>query len=85
MDLHDEMGSRLGSIALLADVAGEGSVPDARRGHLLTQIAETAADMGSSLTEIIWSLRHDAMSIERVARYWPPRAGGCSPALRLPS
>ena len=69
MDLHDEMGSRLGSIALLADVAAEGSVTDARRGHLLAQIAETAADMGSSLTEIIWSLRHDAMSIERVARY----------------
>ena len=69
MDLHDEMGSRLGSIGLLADVAGEGSVPDARRGYLLTQIAETAADMGSSLTEIIWSLRHDAMTIERVARY----------------
>ena len=66
MDLHDEMGSRLGSIALLADVAADG---DPRRDHLLGQIAETAADMGSSLTEIIWSLRHDAMSIERVARY----------------
>ena len=67
MDLHDEMGSRLGSIALLADVAT--SVPDGRRVHLLGEIAETAADMGSSLTEMIWSLRHDAMSIERVAQY----------------
>jgi ligand-binding sensor domain-containing protein/signal transduction histidine kinase len=69
MDLHDEMGSRLGSIALLADVAAEGSVPDVRRGELLGEIAETAADMGGSLTEIVWSLRHDAMSLERVARY----------------
>jgi signal transduction histidine kinase len=67
MDLHDEMGSRLGSIALLADVAA--SVPDGRRVHLLGEIAETAADMGSSLTEMIWSLRHEAMSIERVAQY----------------
>jgi signal transduction histidine kinase len=69
MDLHDEMGSQLGSIALLADVAAAGPATDARHGHLLTQIAETAAEMGSSLTEIIWSLRHDAMAIERVARY----------------
>ena len=85
MDLHDEMGSRLGSIALLADVAGEGSVTDARRGHLLAQIAETAADMGSSLTEIIWSLRHEAMSIERVARYLATQGRRLFPARRLPS
>jgi signal transduction histidine kinase len=69
MDLHDQMGSQLGSIALLADVAAAGSVTDVRHDRLLTQIAETAAEMGSSLTEIVWSLRHDAMTIERVARY----------------
>jgi ligand-binding sensor domain-containing protein/signal transduction histidine kinase len=69
MDLHDEMGSQLGSIALLADVAAEGSLPDGRRRQLLTQIADTAADMGSSLTEIVWSLRHEAITLERMAQY----------------
>ena len=69
MDLHDEMGSRLGSIALLADVATQETTVATRRSHLLGQIAETAAEMGSSLTEIIWSLRHDTISLERVAQY----------------
>ena len=69
MDLHDEMGSRLGSIALLADVATQETTVETRRSHLLGQIAETAAEMGSSLTEIIWSLRHDTISLERAAQY----------------
>ena len=69
MDLHDEMGSRLGSIALLADVATQEATVDTRRSHLLGQIAETAAEMGSSLTEIIWSLRHETISLERAAQY----------------
>jgi ligand-binding sensor domain-containing protein/signal transduction histidine kinase len=69
MDLHDQMGSQLGSIALLADVAAEGSGPDVRRRELLSQIADTAADMGASLTEIVWTLRHDTVTLERVAQY----------------
>ena len=69
MDLHDQMGSQLGSIALLADVAAEGSEPDVRRRELLSQIADTAADMGASLTEIVWTLRHDTITLERVAQY----------------
>jgi ligand-binding sensor domain-containing protein/signal transduction histidine kinase len=69
MDLHDEMGSRLGSIALLADVATQETLAETRRSHLLGQIAETAAEMGSSLTEIIWSLRRQTISLERVAQY----------------
>src|SRR5262249_21322764 len=57
MDLHDEMGSRLGSIGLLADLAAEETVNGTTQRTRLEHIAETAADMGSSLGDIVWSLR----------------------------
>src|SRR5262249_34650361 len=47
MDLHDEMGSGLGSIGLLADVAASDGDGDAeRRRVLMDQIAETASELG---------------------------------------
>ncbi len=73
MDLHDEMGSRLGSIGLLADLAREDSVEHSQRRALLEQIAETAADMGSSLTDIVWSLRPSETSLESLARHLADR------------
>ena len=69
MDLHDEMGSRLGSIGLLADVAGDDSLGGLRRKILLDQIAETAAEMGSSLTDIVWSLRPGEITVESLGRH----------------
>src|SRR5262249_43466162 len=64
MDLHDEMGSRLGSIGLLADLAAEHAVVGTPQQTQLEHIAETAAEMGSSLREIVWSLRRGAMTLE---------------------
>jgi signal transduction histidine kinase len=69
MDLHDEMGSRLGSIGLLADLAREDSLVQADRRQLLDQVAETAADMGSSLTDIVWSLRPGEITTAGLARH----------------
>ena len=68
MDLHDEMGSRLGSIGLLADVAAENASLGPQRERL-EHIAETAAELGSSLAEIVWSLRPGAMTLEGVAQH----------------
>lgn len=69
MDLHDEMGSRLGSIGLLADLAaaeaGAGTLLHAQ----LERIAETAAEMGSSLADMVWSLRRGGMTVEAVGRH----------------
>ncbi len=69
MDLHDEMGSRLGSIGLLADVAAEEASAGTPQHTRLEHIAETAADMGSSLGDIVWSLRQGMMTLEAVARH----------------
>jgi ligand-binding sensor domain-containing protein len=69
MDLHDEMGSRLGSIGLLADLAAEETATGTPLRSRLEHIAENAAGMGSSLADIVWSLRHSAMTLEAVARH----------------
>jgi ligand-binding sensor domain-containing protein len=69
MDLHDEMGSRLGSIGLLADLAAANAATGSPQHMRLEHIAETAADMGSSLGDIVWSLRRGVMTVEGVARH----------------
>lgn len=69
MDLHDEMGSRLGSIGLLADLAAEEAAAGTPQRTRLEYIGETASDLGSSLADIVWSLRHGSMTIEAVAQH----------------
>ncbi len=69
MDLHDEMGSRLGSIGLLADLAAEDAAAGTPQRTRLEHIAETAADIGSSLGDIVWSLRRRVMTLEAVAHH----------------
>jgi signal transduction histidine kinase len=73
MDLHDEMGSRLGSIGLLADLAAGRCRADGEQARLLDQIGEAASEMGSSLTDIVWSLREEEMTIESLARHLAER------------
>jgi signal transduction histidine kinase/ligand-binding sensor domain-containing protein len=69
MDLHDEMGSRLGSIGLLADLAADEAAPGTLHRARLEHIGEAASDMGSSLAEIVWSLRRGGMTLEAVAQH----------------
>jgi signal transduction histidine kinase len=69
MDLHDEMGSRLGSIGLLADLAAEDAAPGTAHRTRLEHIGEAASDMGSSLAEIVWSLRRRGMTLGVVAQH----------------
>ena len=73
MDLHDEMGSRLGSIGLLADLAAERGRGGGDGGRLLDQIGEVASELGSSLADIVWSLREDEMTVESLARHLAER------------
>jgi ligand-binding sensor domain-containing protein/signal transduction histidine kinase len=72
MDLHDEMGSRLGSIGLLADLAAN-QCRSGEEARLLDEIGEVASEMGSSLTDIVLSLRDDEMTIEGLARHLAER------------
>jgi signal transduction histidine kinase len=68
MDLHDEMGSQLGSIGLLADLAAEPTCDRMDRAELLAKIGEAASEMGSTLNDFVWSLREGEMTLESLAR-----------------
>lgn len=56
MDLHDEMGSGLGSIGILSGLLAHDGLEDGRGRELARRIARTAEDIGGSLSDIIWSL-----------------------------
>jgi signal transduction histidine kinase len=57
MDLHDELGAGLGSLGILGGVVADGSAPSHERQRLGEQIARTSAELGSSLHDIVYSLR----------------------------
>ncbi|HLB37806.1 MAG TPA: histidine kinase, partial [Gemmatimonadales bacterium] len=67
MDLHDEMGSDLGSIGILAGLLAETDLPEQQRKGLTRQIAQTAQALGAALSEIVWSLRPGAANLEGLA------------------
>jgi len=56
MDLHDEVGSSLGSIVLLAGAAEIGELSDADRRSFLERIGATAGEVSESLSDIVWAL-----------------------------
>ena len=66
-DLHDGIGSGLGSIGILAGVVTADGVGEAERRRLVRDIADTAAELGTALTDIVWSLRPDAATLEGLA------------------
>ena len=79
MDLHDEIGSGLGSIGLLADLgAAEQTGESARRDHL-DRIASMASELGASMADIVWSLRPGSESLESLARRLVERGRGLFP------
>jgi signal transduction histidine kinase len=56
MDLHDELGSGLGSIGIISGLlAADRAAPDERR-RLASEIARTAGELGAALGDIVWSL-----------------------------
>jgi len=79
MDLHDEMGSGLGSIGILAGLASEPHLDERTRRQLVGQIAEAAGELGGALSDIVWSLRADADTLEAFAFRLAERAGRLFP------
>jgi signal transduction histidine kinase len=57
MDLHDELGSGLGSIGMLAGVAARDDVDNAEARQLVREIADLSGLLGSGLRSLVWSLR----------------------------
>ncbi|HET7225092.1 MAG TPA: ATP-binding protein [Candidatus Eisenbacteria bacterium] len=79
MDLHDEMGSGLGSIGILAGLASDPTVDDPSRRRLAGQIAAAADELGSSLADIVGSLRAEGDSLDRFAAALAERAARLFP------
>jgi len=60
MDLHDEVGSGLGSIGVLAGLLSRQDLPASRRADLSARIAGLSHELSQSLGDIVWSLRAGA-------------------------
>jgi signal transduction histidine kinase len=59
MDLHDEIGSALGSIGILSGVLaqdGDSAAPSGEQHRIAHEIARTAGEVGGALSDIVWSL-----------------------------
>jgi signal transduction histidine kinase/ligand-binding sensor domain-containing protein len=74
MDLHDEVGSGLGSIHILSGLAADRVGSDSRLARLVSGISDTAADLSLSLSEIVWSLRSPSASLEMLIAHLTERA-----------
>ncbi len=87
MDLHDEMGSTLGSIGILAGAIEGGTVDEGHRNELARRIAEAASELGHAVSDIVWSLRPGSTRLEALADHLAERASrlfpGSQPALTI--
>ena len=62
-DLHDELGSGITEISMLATVAGSASAPANGPGGHLEEIGDRARQMVTALDEIVWATnpKHDSL------------------------
>jgi signal transduction histidine kinase len=79
MDLHDDLGATLGSIGLLAAVAGEERADAAARRSALERIAHDSREASSSLADIVWSLRPGSDTLDRLVLALRERAAELAP------
>ena len=76
MDLHDAIGSGLGSIRILSGLAVRETTPEATRATVSARIAEISDELATALGDIVWSLRPgtgnlEALGTQLVARATP--------------
>jgi hypothetical protein len=67
MDLHDEIGSNLGALTVLTELATLHELDEAERRDLATRASDTARATGDALTGIVWALREDASTPQALA------------------
>ena len=63
-DLHDELGSGITEIGMLADRAKSASAPDEKRNQHLDQMGGKARELVTALDEIVWAMNptHDSLA-----------------------
>ncbi len=67
LDLHDELGSGLGSIGILAGLLAGGRLDERDRGRIAGEVAGTAEELGNALADIVWSLDPRIATLEELA------------------
>jgi signal transduction histidine kinase len=85
-DLHDDLGSGLAEIAILAEVAKQNAHRD--EGNILDAVAERARELRGTMGDIVWSVDPAGDSLTGVIRRWRQTAvsllGGVSLAFTAP-
>jgi len=67
MDLHDEVGSGLASVAILSGVLADDRLTATEARGAAGDIARTAEELGDSLADIVWSLQPGEVTLETLA------------------
>jgi len=74
MDLHDAIGSGLGSIRILAGLAERPTTPESTRAQISARIAGVADELAQSLGDIVGSLRPGSATLESLGAQLVARA-----------
>lgn len=87
MDLHDELGSTLGSIGMLAGALRQGRLEEPEHRRLLGDISDAVARLSGALRTVVWSMRQPRAGLRQLfteigdqAKHLFP---GSSPALSV--
>jgi signal transduction histidine kinase/ligand-binding sensor domain-containing protein len=67
LDLHDKLGSGLGSIGILAGLIASGRLDESQQSRIAKEVASTAEELGSALADIVWALDPRAATLEELA------------------
>ncbi|MFW6201219.1 MAG: sensor histidine kinase [Gemmatimonadota bacterium] len=67
MDLHDEMGSAVASIGILAGVLDGERIERGERREIAAAISETTQELSAALSDIVWSLDPEANSLQELS------------------
>ena len=67
MDLHDEIGSGLGSIGILSGLLTKSDLDPREERRMAREIAATTGELGAALSQIVWALDPKARTMEEVA------------------
>ncbi|MGH7571088.1 MAG: sensor histidine kinase [Gemmatimonadota bacterium] len=67
MDLHDEIGSGLGSIGILSGILTTDGLDPREERRMAREIAATTGQLGAALSQIVWALDPRVKTMEEVA------------------
>lgn len=65
-DLHDEIGSNLGSISMMSSMVKQGRINNGQVQEFLSTINETAVKTAESMRDIVWFIQPENNSAERI-------------------